>query len=71
MIILVANKTVGTECPVGNNVDPDSADVGEAMCKQKTFSCLKSTKYSRVPIRRHGTFIRHTPFIRPNTFSEK
>ena len=42
--ILVANKTVGTECPVGNNVDPDSADVGEAMCKQKTFSCLKSTK---------------------------
>ena len=44
MIILVANKTVGTECPVGNNVDPDAADVGEAMCKQKTFSCLKSTK---------------------------
>ena len=27
--------------------------------------------YSRVPIRRHGTFIRHTPFIRPNTFSKK
>ena len=28
-------------------------------------------RYSRVPIRRHGTFIRHTPFIRPNTFSKK
>ena len=27
--------------------------------------------YSRVPIRRHGMFIRHTPFIRPNTFSKK
>ena len=27
--------------------------------------------YSRVPIRRHGTFIRHTPFIRPNTFTNR
>ena len=41
MIILVANKTVGTECPVGNNVDPDSADVGEAMCKQKNIFMLE------------------------------
>ena len=28
-------------------------------------------EYSRVPIRRHSSFIRHTPFIRPNTFSKK
>ena len=27
--------------------------------------------YSRVPIRRHGTFIQHTSFIRPNTFPKK
>ena len=32
---------------------------------------LPKLNYSRVPIRRHGTFIRHTPFIRPNTFSKK
>ena len=27
--------------------------------------------YSRVPIRKHGTFTQHTPFIRPNTFPKK
>ena len=27
--------------------------------------------YSLVPIRRHGTFILHTAFIRPNTFPKK
>ena len=31
------------------------------------FHCV----YSRVPIRRHGMFIRHTSFIRPNTFPKK
>ena len=34
IFILVANQTVGTECPVGNNVDPDSSDVCAVKHKQ-------------------------------------
>ena len=33
-IILVANQTVGTECPAGNNTNPDHSDVGAVIHKQ-------------------------------------
>ena len=35
------------------------------------YSEKRKSIYSRVPIKRHGMFIQHTSFIRPNTFSKK
>ena len=60
--------------PVVNNTVPLHTSEKITTWRYKSiwsFHWDYNTTYSRVPIRRHGTFIRHTPFIRPNTFSKK
>ena len=39
--------------------------------EQKSSNFLLLGPYSRVPIRGHGAFIWHIPFIRPDTISKK